>query len=74
MTGGEGVRQSLELLILHWDRLPVRVYQDGHWQSLFLSEIHDERLVANEVVRFLVSRHLREDAEAETGAPEGRPS
>jgi hypothetical protein len=63
MGGGESVRSSLQLILDHWDELPVRVYQDGRWQSLFLSEIHDERLVANEVVRFLVSRHLPADQE-----------
>lgn len=56
--GGELVRQTLQLLLDNWDRTPVRVVQDGLWQNLYLSEIADQRLVAEQVISFLRTRHL----------------
>ena len=35
------LREFLANLIENWERTPIRVEQDGRWQSLFLSEIKD---------------------------------
>ena len=61
---GEAVYRTLLLLIDSWDSMPVRVYQDGHWQNLYLSEITDGALVASQVLQFIASRHLPPDTEA----------
>lgn len=58
MMGGEMVRQTLELLCTNWDKTPVRVVQDGRWSNLYLSEIRAQDVVAEQVIRFLIQRHL----------------
>lgn len=35
------LREHLKNLVENWTRIPIRVKQEGRWQSLFLSEISD---------------------------------
>lgn len=35
------LKEHLISLIDNWERVPIRVKQDGKWQALFLSEIKD---------------------------------
>ena len=35
------LKDHLGFLIANWNNVAIRVQQDGHWQSLFLSEIKD---------------------------------
>jgi len=37
----ESLQEFLAYISENWEVLPIRVYQDDKWQSLFLSEIKD---------------------------------
>lgn len=50
---GERVFQMLARIVENWDSIPVRVYQDGSWQNLYLSEIKDDAAVAKSVISWL---------------------
>lgn len=40
----------LNRIVEHWDNIPIRVFQDGKWQSLMLSEIKNDRDIADWIV------------------------
>jgi hypothetical protein len=40
----------LKVIVAHWNTVAIRVFQDGKWQSLFLSEIKSDRAVADWIV------------------------
>jgi len=35
------LREHLRNLVKDWDKIPIRVKQEGKWQGLLLSEIRD---------------------------------
>ena len=39
------LREHLYVLVEQWDKIAIRVKQDGKWQSLFLSEIEDSQQI-----------------------------
>lgn len=59
MTGGESVHESLRLLYEGWDSIQVR----HRGQTMLLSEIDDELMVARQVLSFIATRHLPPDIE-----------
>jgi hypothetical protein len=43
----------LEKLVHNWHSIPIRVLQDGKWQSLFLSEIEDDKPIVEWLIKQL---------------------
>ena len=41
VTEHRNLKEHLCWLIEGWEQIPIRVLQDGRWQSLYLSEIKD---------------------------------
>lgn len=39
------LQEFLKACVEDWDRIAIRVYQDGKWQSLFLSQIKDSNQI-----------------------------
>ena len=58
---GERVYQMLSRIVENWNAIPVRVYQDGRWQNLYLSEIEDDQAVAKSVIRWLQATYIKEE-------------
>jgi hypothetical protein len=52
------VYQVLKRAVDNWGNIPIRVYQDGEWQSLFLSEVKNEKDKAAAVVKWLGGRMI----------------
>ena len=53
MSTHEKVRTFLDRLVKAWDNIPIRVYQDGKWQSLYLNEVKDTGQVVLWICRSL---------------------
>jgi len=51
----------LSRIVENWNAIPVRVYQDGRWQNLYLSEIEDDQAVAKSVIRWLQATYIKEE-------------
>jgi len=49
----DSVYAMLSRVIQNWDRIPIRVKQDGQWQSLFLIEIKSESEKAKAIISWL---------------------
>jgi len=47
------VKGFLERLVKGWDAIPIRVYQNGTWQSLYLDEVMDTKQVVLWIIRCL---------------------
>jgi hypothetical protein len=50
------VYKFMQRVVQHWDRIPIRIFQDGKWQDLFLCEIKDDKLIAQWVITTLSSK------------------
>jgi len=53
MSKHERVKGFLERLVNGWEKIPIRVYQDDKWQSLYLDEVKDTRQVVLWIIRSL---------------------
>lgn len=47
------VREIVTRIALGWDDIYVRVYQDGGWQTLTLSDVEDQELVKQTIVEWI---------------------
>ena len=50
MNGTLPLREFLRDLVKNWEYIPIRVLQDGKWQSLYLSEIKDPIVILQWII------------------------